>query len=146
MNELVVDASIAVKWVVEEDGTTAALALRRHKVIAPDLLIPECANVLWKKVVRGELERTEAQIAARLIAAADVELVSMRAQMEQALRLAVRMNHPAYDCIYLALAIDRDCLFVTADKAFADRARSAGTRETKRHIGLLGEAVRYPSP
>ena len=42
MNTLVIDASIAVKWVVEEDGTPQALALRnRAKLIAPELLLAE---------------------------------------------------------------------------------------------------------
>ncbi len=50
MNTLVIDASIAVKWVVDENGTPEALALRaRAKLIAPELLIAECANILWKK-------------------------------------------------------------------------------------------------
>ena len=50
MNTLVIDASIAVKWVVEEDGTTEALALRQKaKLIAPELLVAECANILVEK-------------------------------------------------------------------------------------------------
>lgn len=54
MNIFVIDASIAVKWVVEEDGTENALALRgRTKLIAPNLLTAECANIFWKKVQRG---------------------------------------------------------------------------------------------
>ncbi len=56
MITLVIDASIAIKWVVEEDGTPQALALRgRTKLIAPELLVAECANILWKKVQRDEL-------------------------------------------------------------------------------------------
>ena len=47
---LVVDARVAVKWVIQEPGTAEALELRRHQSLAPDLLIAECANVLWKKV------------------------------------------------------------------------------------------------
>ena len=47
MNTFVIDASIAVKWVVEEDDTAEALALRRtSKLIAPQLLVAECANIL----------------------------------------------------------------------------------------------------
>ena len=57
MSVFVVDASFAIKWVVDEAHTTQALLLRRHRLIAPDLLIAECANVLWKKVRRGELTR-----------------------------------------------------------------------------------------
>ena len=53
----VIDAGIAVKWVVEEDGTREALVLRQKaKLIASDLLVDECANTFWKKVQRRELE------------------------------------------------------------------------------------------
>ena len=44
---VVVDASVALKWVIEEDGSEAAQALVvRHPLAAPDLLMIECANVL----------------------------------------------------------------------------------------------------
>jgi len=44
---LVIDASIAVKWVVGEDGSDEALALlRTARLSAPDLLAAECANIL----------------------------------------------------------------------------------------------------
>ncbi len=53
MNTFVIDASIAVKWVVEENGTAEALVLRQKaKLIASELLVAECANILWKKVQR----------------------------------------------------------------------------------------------
>ena len=57
MTVLVVDASIAIKWVIQEAETAEALWLRRHRLAAPDLLVAECANILWKKVRRNELER-----------------------------------------------------------------------------------------
>lgn len=51
METLVIDASIAIKWVVEEDGTDAALGLRSgFRILSPELLIAECANILSKKV------------------------------------------------------------------------------------------------
>lgn len=46
MRALVIDASIAIKWVIEEEGTNEALALRNQALAAPDLLIAECANIL----------------------------------------------------------------------------------------------------
>jgi predicted nucleic acid-binding protein len=126
MTRLVIDASIAIKWVVEEQGTEAALALR-HKAefIAPDLLIAECANILWKKVQRDELSESEALIAARLLQGANVEILATRSLLETATRLAIGLRHPAYDCIYLALAIQGDCRFVTADEAFVRKISSA---------------------
>ena len=68
MNTLVIDASIAIKWVIEEEGTSQALTLRRTaRLLAPELLVAECANILWKKARRNELSREEALLAARLL-------------------------------------------------------------------------------
>jgi predicted nucleic acid-binding protein len=126
MTRLVIDASIAIKWVVEEQGTEAALALRnKAELIAPDLLIAECANILWKKVQRNELTEGEALIAARLLQSANVEILATNSLLETAIRLAIELGHPAYDCIYLALAIQTDCRFVTADKAFVRKISAA---------------------
>jgi len=114
---LVIDASIAVKWVVEEEGTAEALRLlERSKLIAPELLVAECANILWKKVRRDELSSEEALLAARLLQSAEIELTPTRILLEPATRIAIELDHPAYDCIYLALAAERDCPFVTADE------------------------------
>jgi predicted nucleic acid-binding protein len=114
---LVIDASIAVKWVVEEEGTPFALMLRRnHRFVAPDLLVPECANILWKKTHRGELTSAEASLAAGLLERSDIELLPMRALFGKATELAVALDHPAHDCIYLSLAATRKLRFVTADK------------------------------
>ena len=60
MTTWVIDASVAIKWVVDEPGTEQALLLRRHHLVAPDLLVPECANILWKKIRRGELSEAQA--------------------------------------------------------------------------------------
>jgi len=61
----IIDASIAVKWVVEEPGTKEALALRACPLGAPELLVAECANILWKKVRRRELTGEECEISAK---------------------------------------------------------------------------------
>ena len=128
MIRAVVDASVAIKWVVEEAGTTAALSLLNGtELVAPDLLMPECANILWKKVLRSEFTLDEAEVAAELLQRAAVELIPTRALMADALRLAVALGHPAYDCIYLALAVSRDCTFVTADRRFARVIEERGT-------------------
>lgn len=123
MRRLVVDASVAIKWVIEEPGTAEALALRHYRLVAPDLLIAECANILWKKVCRREIFRDEASLAARLLEHADVELLPMRRLLEPATRLAIQVDHPAYDCVYLALAQSIGCSFVTADTKFCSKVR-----------------------
>ena len=119
MTALVIDASIAVKWVVEEQGTPQALTLRRlAKLMAPELLVPECANILWMKVQRNELSKEQALLAARLLQAAEIELLPTRSLLAAATRIAIDIDHPAYDCLYLAAAVDRDCRYVTADDRF----------------------------
>ena len=122
MSGLVVDASVVIKWVVEEDGTAEALALRRQKLIAPDLIVAECANILWKKVRRTELSAEEAGIASRLLANADLDLRPTRSLMNTALEIAIQLDHPAYDCLYLALAEQNDAEFVTADSRLVAKA------------------------
>ena len=130
MIRAVVDASVVIKWVVEEEGSDAALTLLDEtELLAPDLLMAECANILWKKVARRELNREEAGLAAELLQRAAIELVPTRAVMADALRHAIDLGHPAYDCIYIALALERGCPFVTADERLARIAAQRGTRE-----------------
>jgi predicted nucleic acid-binding protein len=142
VNTLVIDASIAVKWVVEEDGTPQALALRKWaKLIAPELLVAECANILWKKVWRGELSKEEALLAACLLQGAEIEFPQTRSLLEAAARIAIALDHPAYDCLYLALAIDKDCRFVTADERFLRKLGHGARRQFRDRTIALAEAA-----
>jgi predicted nucleic acid-binding protein len=136
VNTLVVDASIVVKWVVEEDSTPEALVLRQKaRLIAPDLLVAECANILWKKVQKGELLKAEAIVAARLLQGAELELLPMRSLFEAATRMSIEIDHPAYDCVYLVLALQRKCQFVTADERLLHKLRQG------RQHALGGRAI-----
>lgn len=117
METLVIDASIAVKWVIQEDGTEAALGLRAgFRFLAPELLIAECANILWKKVQRGELLSEEATVASSLLERSGISLVPMRGMLKEATKLAISLSHPAYDCVYLVAARQAQARFVTADQ------------------------------
>jgi len=82
---------------------------------APDLLVAECANILWKKVRAGELSREEALIAAGALRGADIEVLPTLQLLETATSMAVDLEHPAYDCVYLGLALTNIWHFVTAD-------------------------------
>ena len=139
MTDLVIDASVAIKWLIDEPGREHALRLRRHRLFAPELLVAECANVLWKKVRRKELSEEEAVTAAQLLERADIELEPMRRLMEAATRLAIALDHPAYDCVYLALAQSLACDFVTGDERLRRRTLPAGF--TSKAIGLAEAAA-----
>lgn len=125
MIQFVIDASVAIKWVVEEAGTAPAVRLRRHRLRAPDLLIAECGNILWKKVRRAELSEAEAMLAAGLLQRADIGLEPMRPLLEPATRLAFALDHSAYDCVYLALAQQLGCPMVTADARLCRKVQAA---------------------
>ncbi|MBO0718600.1 MAG: type II toxin-antitoxin system VapC family toxin [Rhizobiales bacterium] len=146
MTAYVIDASIAVKWVVEETGTANALVLRQAgRIIAPELLLAECANILWKKVRRRELTKEEAILAARLLQGADMEIVSTRSLAERATSIAIELDHPAYDCVYIALAAATDCRFVTADDRLLRKLRQGRRSQWRDRVISLAEAAALSS-
>lgn len=146
MSRFVVDASVAVKWVVEESGSAEALeVLESRSLSSPDLLIAECTNILWKKVKRSELDQDEAIMAARLIQQSDVEILPTRALMERALKLAVELDHAAYDCIYLSLALENDWSFVTADERLVRKLEQTPQERLNVKVLSLTEAANSPS-
>ena len=124
----VVDASVAVKWVIAEAGSDSAERLLDHPLVAPDLLFAECANILWKKVRRGEVTDEEAEIAARTLEQADVTVVSARAYIVPATAIAIELDHPAFDGVYLAIAEELGLRLVTADDRLVRKARQAASR------------------
>jgi predicted nucleic acid-binding protein len=125
---LVIDASVAVKWVVAERDSDRAELLLDHGLVAPDLLFAECANVLWKKVRRGELTKAEADIAAQTLEAADLAVVPTRGYVAVATSMAVELDHPAYDAVYLAVAEAANLRVVTADDRLVRKLRQSQNR------------------
>ena len=139
MTQLVVDASVAIKWVYAEDGSDLAVALLAHDLSAPELLASECANVLWKMATRGELEAEGVMRRAVALQAVRLQLEPMRGLMASAIDMAVRLGHPAYDCFYLALASSARRPFVTADLKLIRKLRAAGFGEAE--VLSLAEAA-----
>ncbi|HEY1301871.1 MAG TPA: type II toxin-antitoxin system VapC family toxin [Stellaceae bacterium] len=121
---MIIDASLALKWVIEEDGSTLARELLlRETLAAPDLITVECANVLWAKARRGVIARDLATAALAAILAAPVALRPTAGYAAQAQALAFELNQTAYDSLYLALALAEHDILCTADAAFAAAAR-----------------------
>ena len=127
---------------MEEEGTAEALAvLGNARLSAPDLLVAECANVLWKKVLRSEISEDEALLSARLLEQVEVELFPTRHLLGSATSIAVKLDHPAYDCLYLALALDTGWQFVTADRHFKHKVLQHSSERFSDMVLSLHEAA-----
>ena len=103
---LVTDASVVVKSVLTEDDSEAARQLMNgeHELHVPRVLVAELTNALWSKVQSGLLTPSEASQAQELVLALHLEWANDEALAADALRIAIGLNHPVYDCVYLALA------------------------------------------
>jgi predicted nucleic acid-binding protein len=134
---LVVDASVAVKWVVREPDSDAAAALRGEQLIAPALWLAEAANVLWRRARIGDITAEEARSRLSELVNAPVASLPMEPYLDHALQLATELGHPIYDCIYLALALRQDTYVVTADGRFA---AAASRPVLNGRVRLLGAA------
>ncbi len=134
---VVVDASVALKWVIEEDDSAAATdLLREEPLTAPDFLAVECANVLWVKARRRVMSADNARAGLVAILAAPVQLLPSAQYVIAAQAIALDLNQTVYDSLYLAVALAERAMLVTADAAFA---AAAG-----RH-GVYGPAVKLLS-
>jgi len=119
---MIVDASVAVKWVVSEDGSDAALDLLGSELAAPAIWLAEAANALRTKCARGELSDAEAAEFAIDLADAPVVSLELKELLPMAMRIALDLGHPVYDCFYLAAALRDDTRLVTADPRLLAKA------------------------
>jgi predicted nucleic acid-binding protein len=119
----VVDASVVAKWFIPElHKENAERILRdflcgRLNLCAPDLLIAEIGNILWKRCAqRGEITPAQAATSYRHLLELRVRLHPSAELASLALELAIAEHRSLYDMLYLALAEQENCEFVTADE------------------------------
>lgn len=130
---LVIDANVAVKWVVAEQDSSVADSLYRdaeaagRQIFTPLHFNAEVANAVWRKVTRGLLTFDEglAALAAlqeyRTLGISPAGLLPRSFEVARALRYAA-----VYDCIYVAVAELVGCELWTADGGLANAAAAAG--------------------
>jgi predicted nucleic acid-binding protein len=115
---LVLDASVVIKWFVEEPLHAHARHLLEigESLHAPDLLVAEVGNVAWKKAIRGEIGADQARAIALALRELPLALHASGELMDRAMQMALAVNHPVYDCLYIACAEMLDGTLFTADE------------------------------
>jgi predicted nucleic acid-binding protein len=115
---IVVDASVAVKWFVDEVHADSARRLLndQYNLLAPDLIWAEVANAFWKRWRRGEMSRASVDDALSQFRRAPLDTAQMAGLLTSAWEIAAQHNRSVYDTLYFALASSQTCPFVTADR------------------------------
>ena len=129
----VVDASIAVKWFFDEEHSAAALRIRGSKALlhAPVFFRLESTNAVCKKIRRGEVDAAGGIECLQRLRQMPMLFHDDTAIMAEALGLALELRRSLYDCLYLALAVELGCQFVTADARFVTGVRNS---DYSRHV------------
>lgn len=118
----VVDAGVAVKWFVPEIHSGSALCLlrKRFDLKAPELILAEFGNILWKKSRAGELDGTTGGEILDTFKRLPLVLHPHGAYLKLAWGIAMKYRQTVYDSLYLALAMTEKARMVTADRKFFD--------------------------
>ena len=140
---VVVDASLAFKWLVKEVYTSEANALGRSwnnqgtRIAAPCLMPVELSNALHRRVVQGDLTLEAATQRMESLLSSGLELHQPTHLYSRALELASQFGLGAtYDAHYLALAETLGCELWTADEKFF-----RATSPVARRVRWVGETV-----
>ena len=132
---VVVDASLAVKWLLTEEFTEQADALAQYwlfeniQMAAPSHMRVEATNALFKRLLRGEHSLADVQVGIESLLALDLQIHNVSNLHARATELAAILRQSAvYDSHYLALAESLGCELWTADRRFHRIAAGASYR------------------
>lgn len=122
-NTYVMDASVGIKWVINEEHSSRAdqLLNDKNRLLVPDRFYSEIANVLWKRTRRQKSEDKISVSDARdglqtVLGFLSLEPTPSADLVHDALEMALDMSCSSYDCEYVVLALRESALFVTADR------------------------------
>jgi predicted nucleic acid-binding protein len=136
VSDLVIDASVAVKWFVPEEASDKAdeVSASDHTLLAPRLIMIEVANALARKAIQKLITPPEAAEYVRTLPQFFAGLLDEDDLIEPALQNACSYRHPVCDFIYLEAARRRDTRMLTADQRLI--AKVKGTDLAKLVVSL----------
>lgn len=127
---MIVDASAVVPWLVDTPFSSAARLLKPHSNKAPSLVLLETTSSLLKYRRVGQIAEADLLRAVETLSISLDEIVDDLDLLPAATRIAFANGHKIYDCLYLALAIERREPLATADRRLAALAQSLGIETT----------------
>ena len=125
----VIDASVALKWFVDEGDQNLALELTKYEtqLLVPDILFAEVANVLRRKVRGSHISEAQAEEAVRILLRTFPKARPSATLLGDAFAISTQMDHSVYDVLYLICALRMDeARLITADAKFAAKCAAAG--------------------
>ena len=139
---MIIDASVALKWVIPEPDSAAADALvPRGDLRAPAILPIEVTYVLSKRVRRRDMDGRKAQQAWDEFNRAPLLIAERSTGIDKAFSVSLLLGASLYDCLYLVMAQDEGDVMVTADQRFARAVRAGPDRRLADHILTLHEVA-----
>jgi predicted nucleic acid-binding protein len=140
---IVIDASVGVKWFLNQTGWQAALDVLTNNfgtIAAPDLFGIEVSSALVReanmhKDIIPDMQGAIGQLASLIDSLAIEQFATTAEALKSAANLAIDLGHPLKDCLYLALAMELDCELVTCDARFAEKAKVVWNRV--RVLGII---------
>jgi predicted nucleic acid-binding protein len=116
--KVVVDASVAAKWLLPEADTAVAMRLlnSNFRLHAPDFVALEVASVVWKRVRRGDNSRPEGETMLSLLSSVPLIRHPSSDLVDAAFDIAMTYGRSVYDSVYVALAVREEAQVVTADR------------------------------
>lgn len=125
----VIDASALLKYIFREDGWSVVNDLLLEGCIAPELILKECANGLWRRVLKGDITRDFAsKVLDRLIHEEIVKVVPQAGLLPKALEIAADRKTTVYDALYIVLAKEKGIELITSDEQQDEVAKTVGIR------------------
>jgi predicted nucleic acid-binding protein len=114
---LVIDASVAVKWYLDEplSGKAREILAGDDLLVAPELILAEVGNAAWLRVNKGDISLGQATEIVRELPGAFVALVPTERLIVRAVEIAAELKHPVYDALYLAVADRWDAMLISDD-------------------------------
>ncbi len=130
---LVIDASVALKWLLGDKSREPDLVIARqtllaivtggHPLVQPPHWIAEVVGVMARRDPDHVAEAIEA------LGALDFRTVATDACYLRAAKLAHRYQQHVFDTLYHAVALEHEAVFVTADDRYFAAVRGEGRIE-----------------